>query len=100
MVLVGKKKIEVKKVDEGKESRSLNKIHFYLFLEPQHFLYFFFDPHAQRSFGFCFFVLDLFASVVFLLSLSSVGASLVSPVEGSNVTNLLCSGLCSFQCAW
>ena len=61
----------------------------YLFFEPQHFLYFFFDPQAHRSFGFCFFVLDLFASVVFLLSLSSVGASFVSPVEGvSNLTNL------------
>ena len=95
---MGKRKIEVKKVVEGKESRSLNKIHFYLFLEPQHFLYFFFDPHAQRSLGFCFFVLDLFSSVVFLLS--SVGSSFVSPVEESNWTNLLCSGLCSFQCAW
>ena len=28
------------------------------------------------------------------------GSSFVSPVEGSNSTNLLCSGLCSFQCAW
>ena len=66
----------------------------------------FFDPHAQRSFGFCFFVLDLFASVVFLLS--SVGASFVSPVERtcSNWTTCTCtgnqlySGLGSFQCAW
>ena len=33
----------------------------YLFLEPQHFLYFFFDPQAHRSLGFCFFVLDLFS---------------------------------------
>ena len=71
---------------------------FYLFLDPQHFLYFFFDPQAHRSLGFCFFFLDLFSSVVFLLL--SVGSSFVSPVEGSNVTNLLCSGLCSFQCAW
>ena len=30
------------------------------FLDPQHFLYFFFDPHEHRSLGFCFFVLDLF----------------------------------------
>ena len=80
---------------------SINKcllLHFYLFLHPQHFLYFFFDPQLQRSLGFCFFVLDLFSSVVFLLS--SVGSSFVSPVEGSNLTNLLCSGLCAFQCAW
>jgi len=72
---------------------------FYLFLDPQHFLYFFFDRQAHRSLGFCFFFLDLFSSVVFFLS-STVGFSFVSPVEGSNVTNLLCSGLCSFQCAW
>ena len=71
---------------------------FYLFVDPQHFLYFFFDPQAQRSLGFCFFVLDLFASVVFLLF--SVGSSFVSPVEGSNLTNLLCSALYSFQCSF
>ena len=74
----------------------------YLFLEPQHFLYFFFDPQAHRSLrvrvGFCFFLdLRVFSSVVFFLSL--LGSSFVSPVEGSNSTNLLCSALCSFQCA-
>ena len=69
---------------------------FYLFLDPQHFLYFFFDPQAQRSLGFCFFVMDFFVFLLF----SVFGSSFVSPVEVSNLNNLLCSALCSFQCAW